>query len=133
MASPRVFLYWPWSSKPQGNFIANVYRGTRKKSVGHSHVSDNTRLNEGTAFHKPRTTPQFVADPGDVGLERERLESRSVPHSKAPCMQLVKPWRTRYPSLLLEIPLALWQEQHRPSQVCSRIAEPMMSLGPGRT
>ena len=83
MASPRVFLYWPWSSKPQGSFIANVYRGTRKKSVGHSHVSDNTRLNEGTAFHKPRTTPQFVADPGDVGLERERLGSRSVPHSKS--------------------------------------------------
>ena len=57
--------------------------GTRKKCVGHSHVSDNTRLNEGTAFHKPRTTPQFVADLGDVGLERERLGSRSVLHSKS--------------------------------------------------
>ena len=44
---------------------------------------DNTRLNEETAFHKPRTTPQFVADPGDVGLERERLGSRSVPHSRS--------------------------------------------------
>ena len=31
-------------------------------------MSDNTRLNEGTAFHKLRTAPKFVADPGNVGL-----------------------------------------------------------------
>ena len=63
MASPRVFFFLAMVFETVRKLHCNVYRGTRKKSVGHSHVSDNTRLNEGTAFHKPRTTPQFVANP----------------------------------------------------------------------
>ena len=54
--------------KPEGNFVANVYRGNNKRFVGHSQVSDNTRLIRGTASLRTCTTRQFVADPGNAVL-----------------------------------------------------------------